>query len=130
MMACISLLWYSTSSTAAVCVMSALCCLAPNFPCLSHKLTLLPLQACVALTPLSFCRCTPSPSLLKRLQDMGQGGRRQADMLLPWTRPLPHMSRPVHSSFTVASHPTCNRHKLLYLYVRATYGLLPTLYSG
>lgn len=26
------------------------------------------------LTPLSFCRCTPSPSLLKRLQDIGPGG--------------------------------------------------------
>lgn len=54
-------------------------------------------------------------------------------MLLPWTRPLPHMSRSVHSSFTVASHPTCNHRRLLYPYVRATVvrsGVLPTLYSG
>lgn len=59
-----------------------------------------------------------------------RGGKRQADMLLPWTWPLPDMSRSVHSSFTVASHPTCSQQKLLYPYVRATHGLLPTLYSG
>lgn len=40
------------------------------------------------------------------------------------------MSRSVHSSFTVASQPTCSQQRLLYPYVRATYGLLPTLYSG
>lgn len=59
-----------------------------------------------------------------------RGGKRQADMLLPWTWPLPDMSRSVHSSFTVASHPTCSQQRLLYPYVRATHGLLPTLYSG
>lgn len=51
-------------------------------------------------------------------------------MLFPWTRPLPHMSRSVHSSFTVASHPTCNHMGYCMPYVRATFGLLPTLYSG
>lgn len=101
------------------------------------------LPRCLARTLPSCCRCsnrvlrqsaateccsrvlarpvaaTPSSLLLLRCSSAcatwgDQGGKRQADMLLPWTRPLPHMSRSGHSSFTVASHPTCNQQRLLY----------------
>lgn len=55
----------------------ALCCLAPTFPRLSRTNSTRAekrFSRVWPLTPLSFCRCTPSPSLLKRLQDMGPGG--------------------------------------------------------
>lgn len=98
----------------------------------------------VSLTPLSFCRCTPSPSLLKRLQYMGwdQGGGKATGGHAsffpgPWTTPLPtneplrplifHRRLPSHppSTWTTASVCTC--------YVRAAttlYSRQPLCFSG